>query len=120
MSVHATNHLRINTKSIRRSPVSQLWANRFWSGGPATCKTICAPKKFAPLLSCLLEAEQLLGVATADFDAIRFADGSMVEPFGGLTHIFARIIDRVQNAVRALFQHRIDQRLRAEVPARRI
>ena|SRR6266851_9427678 len=78
------------------------------------------PKNSLPASDlAILEVEQLLCVSTGDFDAIRFADGSMIEPLGGLTHVFVRIVDRVQNAVRADFQHRIDQLLRAEVTARR-
>ena len=92
--------------------------NRLLSGRLAPARQD-APTKNSLLLTWLLNAEQLLGVATADFDAIRFTDGSMVEPLGSLTHIFVGIIDRVQNAVLADFQHRIYERLRAEVAARR-
>jgi len=39
-----------------------------------------------------LEAKQLLRVAAGDFDAIRFANGRVIEPVGRLGHVLERVV----------------------------
>jgi hypothetical protein len=34
-----------------------------------------------------------------NLETVRFANGSVVEPVGGLAHILVRVVDRVENAV---------------------
>ena len=43
--------------------------------------------------------EQLLGVAAGNFQAIRFADGSLVEPTDRLGHVVERVVHGVQTLV---------------------
>jgi len=40
----------------------------------------------------VLEAEQFLGVTVGDFQAVRFADGSLVEPSARLGHILEGVV----------------------------
>src|SRR5215471_3054006 len=55
------------------------------------------------------KVEQLPRVAVGNFDAIRFADGSAVEPLSRLMHILVRVVHRVQNAVGTDLRYHIDQ-----------
>jgi cell shape-determining protein MreC len=56
-------------------------------------------------------------VAVGNFEPIRFADGSVVEPLSRLTHILIRVVHRVQNAVGADFQYHVNERLCAKAAA---
>ncbi len=49
-----------------------------------------------------------------DLKAIRFADRSVIEPFGCLGHILVGIVHRVQNPVGARFKDHVGQRLCAK------
>ena len=65
-----------------------------------------------------LEVEQLPRVATGNFEAIRFADGRVVEPLSRLAHILIRVVHRVKNAVGTDFRYRVDQSRCAKGAAR--
>ena len=58
--------------------------------------------------------EQLPRVVTGNLDAIRFADGRVVQPLSRLTHVLIRVVHRVQNAVGTDFGYRVDQSWRAK------
>ncbi len=49
----------------------------------------------------VLEAETFLGVTVGDFQAVRFADGNLVEPSARLGYILEGVVHRIQNAVSA-------------------
>jgi hypothetical protein len=49
----------------------------------------------------MLRVEQFLGVDSGNFQAVRFADGSLVEPAGRFGHILERVVHRVQDTVGA-------------------
>src|SRR5580704_10790625 len=66
-----------------------------------------------------LEAEQLPCVAAANFEAIWFADGGVIEPVGCLGHVLERIINRIQNVVGSDFHNYVSERMHAEVAASR-
>jgi hypothetical protein len=57
----------------------------------------------------LSEVKQFPRVAVGDFEAVRFADGSLVEPVGRLGHILVWLIHGVQNAIRSDFLQHIDK-----------
>ena len=56
-----------------------------------------------------LKAEQLSRVAVHDLKAVWFADGRVIEPIGRLSHVLKRVVDGVQDAVRANFNHHVGQ-----------
>jgi hypothetical protein len=52
-----------------------------------------------PSLPGSLQTKQLLGIATSDFETVRFADGSVVEPVRCFGHVLERIINGEQYMV---------------------
>ncbi len=67
------------------------------------------------LRSALRQLEERQGVGAADLQAVGLADGGVVEPVCGMVHVLEGPVGGEQEAVRAHFEQRIDQRLRAEV-----
>ena len=65
----------------------------------------------------VLEAEQPLCIPAGDFQPVRFAHASLLEPVSGLDHILERVVYRVPNVVGAHFGHHVDQRWPMEVAA---
>src|SRR5579871_6917233 len=65
------------------------------------------------------QAKQLLSVLAGDFQTVGLADSSPIKPFCGQAHVFKRIVNREQNAVRSNLEHHFRERLRPEIAARR-
>ncbi len=100
-----------------RSGMSQAGSKRPW-GARCRDRAPVTEQYFSGLFQSG-KTEQPARVLAADLFSIELADLAVVKPARGFFKAFERIVDGVQNAVAANFEHCREQGRRAEIAARR-
>src|SRR3989304_3841831 len=102
-------------REIRSARAARSGGRGALRGGPGVAGRLAASRQAA--LGDQLE--QSRRVQSADLEAIGFGNARLVGPRGSVTGLFERVINRKENPLRSHLGHRVDERRRSEVTARR-